>query len=79
MELQTPFLTWDSFKKNILQKKKNLYFVFVELEKAFDWVPRDIVWWGFRSGWLSLYIRFTGMLEVVLESVGLPEMISWSR
>ena len=36
MELQTPFLTWDSFKKNILQKKKNLYFVFVDLEKAFD-------------------------------------------
>ena len=25
-------------------KKKNLYFAFVDLEKTFDRVPRDIVW-----------------------------------
>ena len=26
-----------------LQKKKNLYFAFKDLEKAFDRVPRDVV------------------------------------
>ena len=33
---------------NILSKKKNFYFAFVDLEKAFDGVPRDVVWWAWR-------------------------------
>ena len=32
-----------------LAKKKNLYFAFVDLEKAFDWVPGEVVWWALRK------------------------------
>ena len=31
-------------QKRYLAKKKNLYFAFVDSEKAFDRVPPDIVW-----------------------------------
>ena len=29
--------------------RKPLYFAFVDLEKAFDCVPRDVLWWAMRS------------------------------
>ena len=29
--------------------KKPLYFAFVDLEKAFDGVPRKVLWWALRS------------------------------
>ena len=29
--------------------KKPLYFAFVDLEKAFDRVPRDVLWWAMRT------------------------------
>ena len=48
MKLQTPFLFLDSYRKN-LAKKESLYFAFVDLEKAFDWAPRDVVWWVLRK------------------------------
>ena len=32
-----------------LGKKKNLYFAFVDLEKAFDRVPRSVLWWSMRK------------------------------
>ena len=33
----------------ILIIKKKIYFAFVDLEKAFDWVPRSILWWAMRK------------------------------
>ena len=36
-------------QEKYLAKKKNLYFAFVDLEKAFDRVPRDVVWWAMRK------------------------------
>ena len=32
-----------------LQKKKNIYFAYFDLEKAFDRVPRRILWWAMRK------------------------------
>ena len=36
-------------RKKYLQKKKKLYFAFVDLKKAFDHVPRIILWWAMRK------------------------------
>ena len=36
-------------QEKYLEKKKKLYFAFVDLEKAFDRVPRDIVKWAMRK------------------------------
>ena len=32
-----------------IAKKKNLYFAFVDLEKAFNRMPRDVLWWALRK------------------------------
>ena len=36
-------------QEKYLGKKKNLYFAFVDLEKAFDRVPRKVLWWAMRK------------------------------
>ena len=35
--------------EKFLGKQKDLFFAFVDLEKAFDRVPRDVLWWSMRT------------------------------
>ena len=39
-----------------LAKNKRLYFAFVDLEKAFDRVPRKVIWWAMRKLGLEEWI-----------------------
>ena len=45
------------------QKKKNIYFVFADLEKAFDHVPRRVLWWEMRK------LRFNEWIIIVAMEV----------
>ena len=42
-----------------LAKNKKLYFAFVDLEKAFDCVPRKVIWWAMgKLGIEEWIVRF---------------------
>ena len=62
-------------QEKFLGKKKNLYFAFVDLEKAFDRVPRKVLWWAMRKlgidEWIIRTVQATAMpnRKCVLEAV----------
>jgi len=64
-----PFL-WQDRCRTILELKK-LYFAFVDLEKAFDRVPREVISWAMRKlgveEWLlsAVMSMYTGAKTVV--------------
>ena len=44
-----PFFMARQMQENFRVKGKKLYFGFVDLEKAFDWVPREVISWAMRK------------------------------
>ena len=61
-----------------LAANKLLYMAFVDLEKAFDRVPRDVIWWEMRKlgidEWLvrlvqSMYKDVRSRVELVVDTV----------
>ena len=36
-------------QEKYLAANKRLYMAFLDLEKAFDWVPRKVIWWALRK------------------------------
>ena len=43
-------------QEKYLGKKKDIFFAFVDLEKAFDRIPRKVIWWAMRSLGVSEWI-----------------------
>jgi len=58
-------------QENFGSKGKKLYFGFVDLEKAFDRVPREVIWWAMHKlgveEWLvsAVMSMYTGAKTVV--------------
>jgi len=66
-------------QEKYLGKKKDLWMAFVDLEKAFDRVPREVVWWALRKlgveEWLVRIIMsmYEGVTTAVKTSAGESE------
>ena len=74
-ESQMPFLWQDRCRRISELKVRNSILVFVDLEKAFDRVPREVISWAMRKlgveEWLvsAVMSMYTGAKSVVRNSL----------
>ena len=73
-----PFSSCDKYKRNTKQRRRN-YYAFVDLEKAFDRVSREVVRWALKmlgvDEWLihTIVALYTDACTVVRTDAGLSE------
>jgi hypothetical protein len=54
-------------QERFLEKKKDLWIAFVDLEKAFDRVPREVLWWALRQ--LGVEEWIVNVIKTLYENV----------
>jgi hypothetical protein len=59
------------FMERCREQKKNLHMIFINLEKAYDKVPRNIMWWALQKHKVSskYIILIKDMYDNVVTSV----------
>ena len=59
--LQMQYTSSDKCRKNTFLGRKKIYFVFVDLEKAFGRVSHSVLWWAMRKleidGWIVRLLK----------------------
>ena len=68
------------YREKCLAKKKSLNFAFENLEKAFDQVPSNVVWWAFRKLFVKELVKIVqsmlGTFDLTLETKKLSGRIT---
>jgi hypothetical protein len=54
-------------RKRCREQKKNMHMVFIDLEKAYDKVPRNIMWWALQKHKVS--IKYITLIKDMYDNV----------
>jgi hypothetical protein len=70
LNMKTIFLIWQLMKR-CREQKKDMYMVFIDLEKTYDKVPRNVMWWALQKYKVSTkyIILIKDMYDNVVTSV----------
>ena len=64
-------------QEKYMAKNKELWMVFVDLEKAFDRMPREVVWWALR--YLGVDEWIVSVIRAMYEDATTKGAIKWER